>query len=214
MQSQPNAMALHTGIRSTARWKAIPASSSTPTSATSAKDIRRCFAAGAARVSIDSTEGRLACRNDPNNPWTGRGMLEHFIELNNRVINRFTAAERRNIGVHTCPGGDCDVTHSADVDYAELLPSMFKMNTGYFLMQLASEQDKERVYRLVGEHSRADADGVPQVCFSGVINPQIPRVETAEEMCDALMTASKHIHPEAAAGRHRRLRLLAVQRGR
>src|SRR5450755_1804340 len=32
------------------------------------KDIRQCFAAGAARVSIDFTEGRLACRNDPNNP--------------------------------------------------------------------------------------------------------------------------------------------------
>src|SRR5262245_9102295 len=38
------------------------------------KDIRLCFAAGAKRVSIDFTEGRLACRNDPNNPWTGRGM--------------------------------------------------------------------------------------------------------------------------------------------
>ena len=31
------------------------------------KDIRKCFAAGAVRVSIDFTEGRLACRNDPNN---------------------------------------------------------------------------------------------------------------------------------------------------
>ena len=28
--------------------------------------------------------------------------------------------ERRRLGVHTCPGGDCDSTHSADVDYAEL----------------------------------------------------------------------------------------------
>jgi len=160
------------------------------------KDIRKCFAAGAARVSIDFTEGRLACRNDPGNPWTGRGMLEHFIELNNRVIDRFTPAERKNIGVHTCPGGDCDSTHSADVDYAELLPSMFKMNAGYFLMQLSSEHDKEHVHKLVGEHSRADANGVPQVCFVGVINPQNPRVETAEEVCEALMTASKHIPKE------------------
>ena len=30
------------------------------------KDIRACFAAGASRVSINFTEGRLACRNDPN----------------------------------------------------------------------------------------------------------------------------------------------------
>lgn len=160
------------------------------------KDIRQAFAAGAVRVSIDFTEGRLACRNDPDNPWTGRGMLGHFIELNNRVIDRFSAEERRNIGVHTCPGGDCDSTHSADVDYAELLPSLFKMNAGYFLMQLASEPDKERVYKLIGEHSREDANGVPQVCFIGVINPQNPRVETPQEVCDDLILASKYIPVE------------------
>ena len=51
------------------------------------KDIRQAFAAGAARVSIDFTEGRLATRNDPRNPWTGRNMLPHFIELNNRVLD-------------------------------------------------------------------------------------------------------------------------------
>jgi methionine synthase II (cobalamin-independent) len=160
------------------------------------KDIRMCFATGAKRVSIDFTEGRLACRNDPRNPWTGRGMLGEFIELNNRVIDRFSAEERRNIGIHTCPGGDCDSTHSADVDYAELLPSMFRMNAGYFLMQLASEPDKERVYKLIGEHSREDAGGVAQVCFIGVINPQNPRVETAEEVCSDLLLASKYIPKE------------------
>lgn len=160
------------------------------------KDIRMAFKAGAKRVSIDFTEGRLACRNDPKNPWTGRRMLPHFIELNNRVIDRFTPEERRNIGIHTCPGGDCDSTHSADVDYADLLPSMFKMNAGYFLIQLASERDKERVYKLIGQHSRADANGVAQVCFIGVINPQNPRVESAREVCDDLMLASRHIPKE------------------
>jgi methionine synthase II (cobalamin-independent) len=157
------------------------------------KDIRKCFVAGAARVSIDFTEGRLACRKDPRNPWTGRGMLDNFIALNNRVIDRFSPEERRNIGIHTCPGGDCDSTHSADVDYAELLPGMFKMNAGYFLMQMSSEKDKLRAYKLCGEHSRADANGVSQVCFIGVINPLNPRVETAEEVCDALVAASKYI---------------------
>ena len=163
------------------------------------KDIRKCFAAGAARVSIDFTEGRLACKNDPRNPWTGRGMLEHFIELNNRVIDRFSPAERKNIGIHTCPGGDCDSTHSAEVDYAELLPSLFKMNAGYFLIQLASEQDKERVYKLCGQYSREDANGVAQVCFIGVIDPLNPRVETAEEVCADLVLASKYI-PMARLG--------------
>lgn len=157
------------------------------------KDIRKCFAAGAKRVSIDFTEGRLACRNDPDNPWTGRGMLEEFITLNNRVLDRFSAEERVDIGIHTCPGGDCDSTHSADVDYKEMLPSMFKMNAGYFLIQLASEPDKERVYKMLGEYSRADANGVPQVCFIGVINPQNPRVETPEEVRDDLLLAAKYI---------------------
>ena len=160
------------------------------------KDIRKCFETGATRVSIDFTEGRLACRNDPRNPWTGQRMLEHFIELNNRVLDRFTAEERKNIGIHTCPGGDCDSTHSADVDYAELLPSMFKMNAGYFLMQMASESDKERVYKLVGEHSRDDANGVPQVCFIGVCDPLNPEVETPEQISEALQTAAKYIPKE------------------
>ena len=160
------------------------------------KDIRQAFDAGAKRVSIDFTEGRLACRNDPNNPWTGRGMLSEFIDLNNRVLDRFTAEERKNIGIHTCPGGDCDSTHSADVDYAELLPSMFQMNAGYFLIQLASEPDKERVYKLIGENLRKDANGVAQVAFIGVINPQNPRVETPEEVRDDLLLASKYIPKE------------------
>ncbi len=160
------------------------------------KDIRKALKAGASRVSIDFTEGRLACRNDPRNPWTGRKMLASFIELNNRVIDRFSAEERKNIGIHTCPGGDCDSTHSADVDYADLLPSMFKMNAGYFLIQLASEKDKERVYKLIGEHSRKDANGVSQVAFIGVINPQNPSVETPQEVCDDLILASKYIPKE------------------
>jgi len=44
------------------------------------------------------------------------------VDLNNQVLQRFSADEQRRIGVHTCPGGDRDSTHSADVDYAELLP--------------------------------------------------------------------------------------------
>ncbi|MEZ5429321.1 MAG: hypothetical protein R2747_23940 [Pyrinomonadaceae bacterium] len=160
------------------------------------KDIRQCFEAGAERVSIDFTEGRLACKNDPRNPWTGRKMLDSFIELNNRVLDRFSPEERKDIGIHTCPGGDCDATHSDEVDYAELLPSMFKMNAGYFLIQLASEKDKEYVYKLIGEHSRDDANGVAQVCFIGVINPLDPTVETPEQVRDDLLLASKHIPKE------------------
>ena len=160
------------------------------------KDIRQAFAAGAARVSVDFTEGRLASGNDARNPWTGKGLLPHFIELNNRVIDRFSADERRNIGIHTCPGGDCDSVHSKEVPYELLLAHMFDLNAGYFLIQCSSEEDRESVYELCGKYSREDANGVPQVCFMGVINPLDPRVETAEEVRDQLVTAAKHIPVE------------------
>jgi methionine synthase II (cobalamin-independent) len=157
------------------------------------RDIRQCFAAGAARVSIDFTEGRLANKNDARNPWTGKNMLQEFVELNNRVLDRFSPEERRNIGVHTCPGGDCDSVHSKEVPYALLLERMFLMNARYFLIQCASEEDKEEVYRLCAKYRREDANGVPQFCFIGVVNPLNPRVETAEEVRDALLAAAKHI---------------------
>ena len=160
------------------------------------KDIRGAFDAGAVRVSIDFTEGRLALREDSRNPWTGRGMLPHFVALINGVLDRFTPEERANIGVHTCPGGDRDSVHSADVPYSALLPSLFELNAGYFMMQCRSERDRESVYKLVGEHSRDDANGVPQVVFVGVINPQNPRVESAQEVCDELVAAAKHIPKE------------------
>ena len=160
------------------------------------KDIRQCFDAGAVRVSIDFTEGRLANKNDSRNPWTGRDMLQEFIDLNNRVLDRFSPEERKNIGIHTCPGGDMDSVHSKEVPYEQLLNHMFDLNAGYFLIQCSSEEDREKVYKLCGENSREDANGVPQVCFMGVINPLSPEVETPEEVKEQLVTAAKHIPPE------------------
>ncbi|MBA3434236.1 MAG: hypothetical protein H0U08_09110, partial [Actinobacteria bacterium] len=160
------------------------------------KDIRQAFDAGAERVSIDFTEGRLATRADPRNPWTGAGKLPYFIELNNRVIDRFSAEERAKIGVHTCPGGDRDSVHSADVPYSDLLPELFKLNAGYFLIQFASEREKDPVLEMIGQHSRDDADGVPQMCYLGVTVTQSPRVESAQEICDLLVHASDFIPKE------------------
>ncbi|MGI9016059.1 MAG: hypothetical protein ACR2HR_02960 [Euzebya sp.] len=160
------------------------------------KDIRKAFDAGAKRVSVDFTEGRLATRKDPRNPWTGANLLPHFIELNNRVFARFSPEERVNIGVHTCPGGDRDSVHSADVPYNDLLPSMFKMNAGYFLIQLASERDKDSVYKSIGENLRDDADGIPQIAMIGVINPLNPRIESPDEVRDALVSAANFIPTE------------------
>ncbi|KAI9802342.1 MAG: hypothetical protein M1833_001848 [Piccolia ochrophora] len=157
------------------------------------RDIRQCFEAGAKRVSIDFTEGRLAAKRDPRNPWTSANLLQTFVDLNNRVLDRFTPEQRTNIGVHTCPGGDCDSVHSHEVDYSELLPFMFQMNAGYFLIQLASEKDKEKVYKEIGNNIRKDANGVKQLAFVGVVNPLDPRVETPEEICEAIVNASNFI---------------------
>ncbi|KAL1968006.1 hypothetical protein VTN77DRAFT_2423 [Rasamsonia byssochlamydoides] len=157
------------------------------------KDIRGCFEAGAQRVSIDFTEGRLALKNDPRNPWTGAHLLDTFIEMINSVLDRFTAEGRRNIGIHTCPGGDHDSVHSSDVPYYKLLPKLFRINAGYFLIQLASEKDKVGIYKLIGGHIRKDAKGVKQIAFIGVVNPLNPTVESPDDIADALVTASKYI---------------------
>jgi methionine synthase II (cobalamin-independent) len=160
------------------------------------QDIRKAFAAGAVRVSVDFTEGRLANKNDARNPWTGKDMLQDFIDLNNRLFARFSPEERKNIGIHTCPGGDTDSVHSKEVPYEQLLNHMFDLNAGYFLIQCSSEEDREKVYKLVGEHLRDDAEGVRQVAFMGVINPLNPEVETAEQVRDQLVTAARYIPKE------------------
>jgi 5-methyltetrahydropteroyltriglutamate--homocysteine methyltransferase len=50
------------------------------------RDIRERLAAGAASVQIDFTEGRLALKLDPSG-----AVLNAFIDLNNRVLDRFSA---------------------------------------------------------------------------------------------------------------------------
>lgn len=160
-----------------------------------AEDIRRCFAAGASRVSIDFTEGRLALRRDLRAPWAGPEALRGFIELLNRVLSELTDAERQAVGVHTCPGNDNDSDHSSDVDYAELLPELFQIEAGYFLVQAASEKEPDRVARLVGREIRAlEAAGrtAPRVLL-GVTNPTNPKLETAEQVRDQLVRAARFV---------------------
>ena len=146
-------------------------------------DIRQCLDAGAHAVQVDFTEGRLAVKLDPS-----KDLLRQFVALNNRVLDRFSEEERRRIGVHTCPGGDRDSTHSADVDYAELLPLLFELNAGRFYMQFASEDDQARVLDTVQEHSTDD-----QTIFLGVINVNDPRVESPEEVRDTVLRAADHL---------------------
>lgn len=147
------------------------------------RDIRRCLERGADSVQVDFTEGRLSCKLDPSGE-----LLRSFIDLNNRVLGRFTAEERERIGVHTCPGGDQDSTHSHDVDYAALLPGLFELRAGRFYIQLASETDRKRVLAIIRDHARED-----QRIFVGVIDPIDPRIETPDEVRDRVLEAAEFI---------------------
>jgi hypothetical protein len=134
------------------------------------KDIRQAFAAGAVRVSVDFTEGRLATREDPRNPWTGAGLLPHFIELINDVMARFSAEERKQHRHPHLSRRRPRLRALGDVPYNNLLGTMFDINAGYFLIQLASERDRDPVYETIGKNLRSDAEGVTQMAYLGVIN--------------------------------------------
>ncbi|MEV8337334.1 hypothetical protein [Leucobacter sp. NPDC077196] len=163
-----------------------------------AEDISRSFAAGASRVTIDFTEGRLALRRDVRAPWAGPDALGGFIDLINRVLAELPRAQRAAVGVHTCPGNDHDSAHSADVDYAGLIPELFQIEAGYFLVQAASEKDPDRVARLIGRQLRQrtrESGATPRVLI-GVTDPMNPKLETAAEVRDQLVRAARFIPPE------------------
>jgi 5-methyltetrahydropteroyltriglutamate--homocysteine methyltransferase len=146
-------------------------------------EIRRCFAKGAAKVQVDFTEGRLAMKIDPSG-----ALLNSFVDLNNLALMRFSAEDRQRIGVHTCPGGDRDSTHSADVDYAQLLPSLFELKADNFYIALAGEPDRIRVLSIIAGHMKPE-----HRIFVGVVAPIDPRVETPEEVRDRVLEAAEFI---------------------
>jgi 5-methyltetrahydropteroyltriglutamate--homocysteine methyltransferase len=147
------------------------------------REIRECLNEGAYKVQVDFTEGRFAIKVDPSGK-----LLTSFIDLNNLALARFSAAERQRIGVHTCPGGDLDSTHSADVDYAELLPSLFQLQVGSFYVALAGERDPKRVLSLIREHLQPG-----QRVFVGVVSPIDPELETPELIRDRVLQAAEYI---------------------
>lgn len=149
-------------------------------------DIRRSLIKGAYNVQIDFTEARLSLKLDPSG-----GLLKSFIDLNNKVLDRFTGEERRRIGIHSCPGGDHDSTHSADIAYADLLPMLFQLKAGNFYLEYAGEKDKNSVLLSVKENMRPG-----QTVFLGVTNVLDPRVETAEEIRDTILEATAIIPEE------------------
>jgi 5-methyltetrahydropteroyltriglutamate--homocysteine methyltransferase len=146
-------------------------------------EIRRCLNKGAHKVQVDFTEGRLAVKIDPSGH-----LLNSFIDLNNFALSRFSPEERRRIGVHTCPGNDLDSTHSADVDYAELLPSLFQLKAGNFYIALAGERDRRHVLKIIRKYLKPD-----QRIFVGVTAPINAHIEAPEEVRDRVLEASEYI---------------------
>ena len=146
-------------------------------------EVRRCLERGAHKVQIDFTEGRLAMKLDPSGE-----LLNSFIDLNNMALARFSSAERASIGIHTCPGGDHDSTHSLDVDYADLLPSLFELTSGNFYVALAGEADSVRVLKIIAHYLKPS-----QRVFVGVIDPNDPCIESAEQVCARVLQAARLI---------------------
>jgi len=133
---------------------------------------------------VDFTEGRLAVKVDPSGH-----LLNSFIDLINLALTRFSPEERRRIGVHTCPGNDLHSTHSADVDYAELLPSLFELKAGNFLHRArGASRIAGASLQIIRKHMRPD-----QRIFVGVIAPINPNIETPEEVRDRVLEASEYI---------------------
>ena len=144
-------------------------------------EVRNCLMKGAHKVQIDFTEGRLAIKIDPSGE-----LLHRFIDLNNLALSRFSADERKRIGVHTCPGSDS--THSGDVDYAALLPSLFELMAGNFYIALAGEKDRARILKIIRDHMKPD-----HRVFVGVVAPIDPRLESPEEVRDRTLEAADYI---------------------
>jgi len=147
------------------------------------KDIRQCLEQNAFKVQMDFTEGRLSLKLDPSG-----GVLRQFIALNNRVFDRFSGAEQKKLGIHVCPGGDIDSTHSADVDYTLFLPELFKIHVGNFYLQLASEKNKEKILQTIRANMKPG-----QMVYIGVIDVNNPKIETPEEVQNIILEAARYI---------------------
>ena len=151
-----------------------------------ATDELRGILARGATAQIDFTEARLSLKLDPSG-----GLLNAFVDLNNQVLDGLLDDERARVGVHTCPGGDQDSTHSADVEYAALLPALFNLHLDRFFVQLASEADRPRVLGILG----GLATGNRRI-YVGVTDPLSQRLETPDEVAERILEAARFIDPE------------------
>ena len=90
--------------------------------------------------------------------------------------------------MHTCPGGDHDSTHSADVDYVGLLPELFRLKVSRFYVRLASEMDRRRVLTTIRDLLKPG-----QMLFGGVTDPINRKIESPEGVRDRVLEAAEFI---------------------
>jgi 5-methyltetrahydropteroyltriglutamate--homocysteine methyltransferase len=106
------------------------------------------------------------------------GSLKALIELDNEVLDRFTHEDRQRIGAHV---------RGVSPD---LLPELFSLQVGRFLVPLATEPAPRRVLELVKAHTRPD-----QRVFVGVIDPASETVEPPSLVRDRVLLAAEYVEP-------------------
>ncbi len=146
-------------------------------------ELEHCLELGAHTVQIDFTEARYSLKLDPS-----RELLSNMVDLINSGLELLSEEQRKRIGIHTCPGSDRDTTHSQDIDYKELLPTLFKIDAGKFFVAMVGEEEPERALRIIKFLLRP---GIR--VFIGVINPIDPNIETPEIVRDRVLQAAKFI---------------------
>jgi 5-methyltetrahydropteroyltriglutamate--homocysteine methyltransferase len=147
-----------------------------------ASDIKRCLERGAHNVQIDFTEGRLSVKLNPS-----KGLLRQFVELNNRVLERFSEDERTRIGSTPAPAGTSTrLPARTSITRSSCRP--LRNQGGKRL--LASESERRRVLGIIRDHARPG-----QRVFVGVIDAIDPRVETAKEVRDRVLEAAEFLSP-------------------
>lgn len=152
--------------------------------ANSVKDIRQCLDEGADSVQMDFTEARLSLKLDPSG-----GLLTQLLAINESVFTAFSEDERSRLGIHVCPGADADSVHSADIDYALLIPPLLSsLSCKRFYFQMKSEQDPDKSLAAIRDNLKPG-----QLIFIGATDVNSVRVETPEEVAAFVENAAKFI---------------------
>ena len=149
-------------------------------------EIRRCLHAGAHKVQIDFTEGRLSMKVDPSGH-----LLNSFIDLNNLALSRFSAEERRASGCIPARAVTA-IRRIARTSATRSCSPPVRAECGELLRRARGEKDRARVLRIIRRYMKPD-----QRIFGASSPPSTGR-ETPEEVRDR--TGSRRIHPAGQLG--------------